>query len=292
MAGQGKAPGQPLGRVALIGCGKMGAAMARGWCAAPQPPDHLIVIEPHTTDLADLAAHQAVTILPDVAALPADAEFDTLVLAVKPQSMDGVLAALAPRLIARLAQRQASGQPLVISIAAGKSLDYFQRALPPDTPVVRAMPNLPASIGRGITVCVASAGVSPDQRGIATALLSACGPVEWVAEEALLDPVTALSGGGPAWVFLLIEAMAAAGIKQGLPADLAQRLARVTVAGAGELVHQSDLPAATLRENVCSPGGTTIEAMRVLMGVDGWQDAIDRAMAASTARSRALGQMA
>ena len=156
--------------------------------------------------------------------------------------------------------------------------------------VVRTMPNTPAAIGRGITVAVAAEAIAPAQRAIVDALLRATGGVEWVDDEALMDAVTAVSGSGPAYVFLLAEELARAGVAAGLPAGLAARLARETVAGSGELLHRSDLDAATLRQNVTSPGGTTAAALGVLMGDDGFRPLLARAVAAATARSRALAK--
>ena len=150
------------------------------------------------------------------------------------------------------------------------------------------MPNTPAAVGRGMTVLCANGPVSGSQREACGALLAAVGETAWVEDEAMLDPVTAVSGGGPAYVFLLIECLAKAGVDAGLPADLAMRLARVTVAGAGELVHQAEEPAATLRQNVTSPGGTTLEALNVLMAPDGLQPLMTRAIAEATRRSREL----
>jgi pyrroline-5-carboxylate reductase len=170
---------------------------------------------------------------------------------------------------------------------AGRTLAFLADALP-GAALVRAMPNTPAAIGRGITVAVANAGVSDAQRALVDALLSAVGAVEWVADEALMDAVTALSGSGPAYVFLLAETMAQAGVAAGLPPALAATLARATVAGAGELLHRSPLDAATLRQNVTSPGGTTAAALDVLMAKDGLAPLMRRAIAAATARSREL----
>jgi pyrroline-5-carboxylate reductase len=150
------------------------------------------------------------------------------------------------------------------------------------------MPNTPASIGRGISVAVANANVSARQRKLAGDLLAAIGKVEWAGDETLMDAVTALSGSGPAYIFLLAEAMTKAGIATGLPADLAARLARETVAGSGELLHRSELDAATLRQNVTSPGGTTAAALEVLMGPCGFEELLIRAIAAATRRSREL----
>jgi pyrroline-5-carboxylate reductase len=156
--------------------------------------------------------------------------------------------------------------------------------------VVRAMPNTPAAIGRGITVAVAASDVSPAQRAVADALLRATGSVEWIDDEGLMDAVTAVSGSGPAYIFLLAEELARAGVEAGLPAELATKLARETVAGSGELLHRSELSSATLRENVTSPGGTTAAALEVLMAKDGLQPLLTRAVAAATRRSKELAK--
>ena len=202
-----------------------------------------------------------------------------MLLAVKPQQMDDVMARCAAL---------GWSQALYVSIAAGKTLGYFAGHLGDGTAIVRVMPNTPAAVGRGMSVLVANAGVSAAQRSLCGELLSAVGGVDWVEDEGLLDAVTAVSGGGPAYVFLLIEALAQAGVEAGLPEELAMRIARGTVAGSGELVRLSDAPAATLRENVTSPGGTTLEALKILMAPDGLQALMTRAIAAATARSREL----
>ena len=177
---------------------------------------------------------------------------------------------------------------VVLSIMAGRTLRFLEQALPRNTAIVRAMPNTPAAIGRGITVAVPNAAVSATQRTLVHALLAATGTVEWVSDESLIDAVTAVSGSGPAYVFLLAEALARAGAAAGLPADLAAKLARATVAGSGELLHRSPLDAATLRQNVTSPGGTTAAALDVLMAKDGLEPLLTRAVAAATERSREL----
>jgi pyrroline-5-carboxylate reductase len=174
----------------------------------------------------------------------------------------------------------------VVSIMAGTPVAVLEAVC--GGMVVRAMPNTPAAIGRGITVAVANARVSPAQRELVHALLSAVGAVEWVSDEALMDAVTALSGSGPAYVFLLAEAMAKAGTAAGLPPALAATLARATVAGAGELLYRSPLEAATLRQNVTSPGGTTAAALDVLMANDAMEPLMTKAIAAATRRSREL----
>jgi pyrroline-5-carboxylate reductase len=274
------------GPLLLVGCGKMGGALLKGWLdrgiggTAERP---VLVVEPNAEAARPFlgAAHLAHVPAPE--ALPGDPRPAVVVLAVKPQTMDRALAG-----IARLRAPSGKGGPLYLSIAAGKTLDYFAKHLGADAAVVRAMPNLPASVGRGATVAVANPRVAPAMRGLADQLLKAVGEVHWVEDEALLDVVTAVSGGGPAYVFLLIETLARAGIESGLPADLAMRLARATVSGAGELARLSGEPAAKLRENVSSPGGTTLEALKILMGPDGIQPLFDRAVAAAARRSREL----
>ncbi len=179
---------------------------------------------------------------------------------------------------------------VVLSIAAGKSIASFEKHLAPGSAVVRAMPNTPAAIGRGITGAVANAAVTPAQKDACDALLSAVGEVVWVADERLIDAVTAVSGSGPAYVFYLAECLAEAGCAAGLPADLAMQLARATVTGAGELMHRSDVPAATLRQNVTSPGGTTAAALGVLMrGESGLAALMREAVLAAEKRGRELG---
>jgi pyrroline-5-carboxylate reductase len=209
----------------------------------------------------------------------AKADATAIIIAVKPQT--------APEAVPPLGL-YVSKLTLVLSIMAGRTLGFLEKSLPLGTALVRAMPNTPASIGRGISVAVANSKVSARQRKLASDLLAAIGKVEWVTDEALLDAVTALSGSGPAYIFLLAEAMTKAGIAAGLPAPLAMRLARETVAGAGELLHLSDLDAATLRQNVTSPGGTTATALEVLMGPGGFDELLTRAIAAATRRSREL----
>jgi pyrroline-5-carboxylate reductase len=180
-----------------------------------------------------------------------------------------------------------SDPTVMVSIMAGRTLRFIAGALQRDRAIVRAMPNTPAAIGRGITVAV-PLRASDVQRNLAHRLLASTGTVAWVEDETLMDAVTAVSGSGPAYVFLLAEALAQAGVAAGLPQHLAEKLARETVAGAGELLHRSAFDAATLRENVTSPGGTTAAALEVLMGKDGLADLMKRAVAAATERSRKL----
>jgi pyrroline-5-carboxylate reductase len=215
----------------------------------------------------------------DAAELPGEFRPAIILLAVKPQMMDAV---------APVAAGIANRDTLFLSIAAGKSLSYFARQFGKGGAVVRAMPNTPAAVGRGITVAVANPQVTPAQRATADALLATVGEVAWIEDEALMDPVTALSGGGPAYIFLLMEVLAEAGIAAGLPPELSQRLARRTVEGAGELSRLSKGNPTVLRKNVTSPGGTTLEALRILMAEDGLQPLFTRAIAAATRRSREL----
>lgn len=265
-------------RLLLVGCGKMGGAMLRGWLARGMQARNAVVVEPVPAAMGDIAGMGIVhAATPDgIAKVFAP---DVLVLAVKPQFMDEAIDHYA---------RFIRPEVLVLSIAAGKTIDYFRRHLGAKAAIVRAMPNTPAAIGRGISVAVADKPVTKAQRDLADTLLAACGEVAWVTDEDLINPVTALSGGGPAYVFLLMEALAEAGRKAGLPADLAMRLARVTVCGAGELARLSPESAAQLRQNVTSPRGTTLEALKILMADDGIQPLFDRAIAASTRRSREL----
>jgi pyrroline-5-carboxylate reductase len=262
----------------LVGCGKMGGALLEGWLDRGVDPADVVVVEPHA-QAAGPATARGVTVVASVDAVPAAKRPDVVVFAVKPQMMEGVLPGYA---------RFAADGPVFLSIAAGKTIGTFQRHLGRDAAIVRAMPNTPAAVRRGMTVACASRPVAEAQRRLCDDLLNAVGEVAWIDDEAHLDAVTALSGGGPAYVFLLAEGLAQAGIDAGLPADLAHRLARVTVAGSGELLHRSAEPPSVLRQNVTSPGGTTAEALKVLMASDGWQPLLSKAIAAATKRSREL----
>jgi pyrroline-5-carboxylate reductase len=260
----------------LVGCGQMGSAMLRGWVARGAAVKFIVIepagLPPAFANSRNLTWHRAAEELPDALAP------DAVVFAVKPQIIDAVLPAY---------RRWVRPQTLFLSIAAGITIGGISRHLG-DAAIIRTMPNTPAAIGRAITVACANPQVTPDQRRLCEALLAAIGESAWVEEEALLDPVTAVSGSGPAYVFLLIEVLAQAGERAGLPADLSLRLARETVAGAGELARLSPESPARLRENVTSPGGTTRAALDVLMADDGLARHLDRAVAAATRRSREL----
>jgi pyrroline-5-carboxylate reductase len=267
---------QIKGNIILAGAGKMGGAMLSGWLAQGLQPGRAAVIEPHPSE--DIRAHitNGVRLNPSPQDTGPAAAF---VVALKPQAFREAAPGLKPYVDATT---------LVVSIMAGMTMASLDEVL--GGHVVRAMPNTPAAIGRGITVAVAAKGVSAAQRDVADGLLRATGAVEWVTDEGLMDAVTAVSGSGPAYVFLLAEELARAGVAAGLPEALAVKLARETVSGSGELLHRSELAAATLRQNVTSPGGTTAAALDVLMGKDGLQSLLTRAVAAATRRSKDLAK--
>ena len=264
------------GTVVLAGAGKMGGAMLSGWLAQGLDAKSVVVIEPHATDDIRALLAKGVRLNPS----PKDvADVAALVIALKPQAFREAAPGLKPF---------ATPATLVVSIMAGTTIAGIAEAC--GGSVVRAMPNTPAAIGRGITVAVAANNVGAVQRALADSLLRATGSVEWVEDEGLMDAVTAVSGSGPAYVFLLAEELARAGVEAGLPEALASKLARETVAGSGELLHRSELSSATLRQNVTSPGGTTAAALEVLMGPDGTRSLLTRAVAAATRRSKELAK--
>ncbi len=265
------------GSIVLVGAGNMGGAMLTGWLDKGVAGDRITVLDPSPSDA--MKARMDAAGVRHSAGVPTGLSADLLFLAVKPQMMDAVLPPLMPLVGERT---------VVVSVAAGKTLAYLSRHLG-DAAMVRAMPNTPAMIGRGVTGAFANGRVTDAQRAAVDDLLRASGPVEWVSTEADIDAVTAVSGSGPAYVFYLVECMAEAGRKAGLPADVAMRLARETVAGAGELIHRSSDEAAQLRKNVTSPGGTTAAALAVLMADDGMQPLFDKAIAAARQRAEELG---
>ena len=268
------------GPLVLAGAGKMGGALLEGLLQRGLDPKLVIVQDPAPPlEMAEMLARFGIAAVPEVSALPRPAA--VLLLAVKPQVMGIVF----PKLT-----KHAGPDTLTLSIAAGKNIASFETHLPANAAVVRAMPNTPAAIGRGITVCCPNAHVTPAHRTLCNELLSSIGEVGWVDDEALMDAVTAVSGSGPAYVFLLAECLAEAGRKAGLTPDLAMRLARATVSGSGELLHRSILETSVLRQNVTSPGGTTAAALSVLMGEGGLQHLLDQAVAAAIARSKELAK--
>ena len=263
------------GTLVLVGAGKMGGAMLEGWHRLGLSFDNVVALEPEPSPEIITLGARGLRINPSLDTISATA----IVLAVKPQVAPDALRPLAPMI---------AQDTVIVSIMAGRTLAFLEKQLPAGAAVARAMPNTPAAIGRGITVAVPNARIGAEQRTLADKLLRATGAVEWIADETLMDAVTAVSGSGPAYVFLLAESLARAGTAAGLPADLAARLARATVAGSGELMARSPLDPATLRKNVTSPGGTTAAALEMLMGKDGLDPVMEKAIAAATRRSREL----
>lgn len=260
----------------LVGAGKMGGALLDGWIKVGLSPHAIRVVDPlPSEDLCHLCRERGIVLNPLDPAPPPE----VLVLAVKPQSLDEVGPLVAP-FVGR--------GTLLISILAGKTIRDLTARIKGARAVVRAMPNLPASIGRGATGAAASADVNEAQKRTAHTLLSSVGAVEWLDTENLINAVTAVSGSGPAYVFHLVECLAKAGAAAGLPPDVATRLARATVAGSGELLGASDLAACTLRQNVTSPGGTTAAALDVLMGEGRLEAILTEAVAAAKRRAAEL----
>lgn len=258
----------------LLGCGKMGSAMLEGWLKQGVPPASIWVLEPHPSDWLTATGVHLNAGLPAAPAI--------VLLAVKPQMMGAAL----PQVAAL-----GNGATVFLSIAAGTTIASFETTFGAQTPIIRAMPNTPAAVGRGITAITGNAHASDADLALAEALLSAVGQVVRLEGEHQMDAVTAVSGSGPAYVFHLIEALAQAGEAEGLPADLAMQLARATVCGAGELAHQALEPASQLRINVTSPGGTTAAALAVLMDPEtGLPPLMTRAVKAAADRGRELGQ--
>jgi pyrroline-5-carboxylate reductase len=259
----------------LLGCGKMGSAMLEGWLAGGLPAASVWVIDPHPSDwlrgVAGLHLNENPPPSPAIA-----------LVAVKPQMMEAALPRLTP---------MGGGGTLFLSVAAGTPIRHYEEVLGPGTPVIRAMPNTPAAIGRGITALIGNTVSTEAQMELAETLLAAVGQTVRLDDEAEIDAVTGVSGSGPAYVFHLIEALAAAGEAEGLPAPLALKLATATVAGAGALAEVSGESPAQLRRNVTSPNGTTQAGLEVLMHeTQGLKELIRRTVAAATARSRELGR--
>ncbi len=260
--------------ILLVGCGRMGSAMLSGWREQGLSPS--CAVDPYP-GAASFAGPDMVVVA-DADSVPADFVPAAVVLAVKPQNAADTLPAYA-RFV---------GKTVFLSIMAGRTIAGIDALLGGNAAVVRAMPNTPAAVRQGVTVAVASPGVDAAGRALCDRLLQAIGTVAWADREELLDPVTAVSGSGPAYVFLLAELMERAAIEQGIPPDLARLLARQTVSGSGALLAASADDAADLRKAVTSPGGTTAAALNVLMAEANWPKAMSEAIAAATARSREL----
>ena len=270
-------PLDPGGPVLLIGAGKMGGAMLEGWLNRGLDPASVFVIDPALPDHAlDRLKKIGCRLSPQPGELVNPA---AIVIAVKPQMAEAVLPSAAAF---------AGPDTVVVSIMAGTTIATLSAGVGQGAPIVRAMPNTPAAVGRGVTGAYAAEGVDEARRARAEALLKAVGDVVWVPEEGLIDAVTGVSGSGPAYVFLLVEAMAKAGVAAGLPAAVAETLARKTVEGAGELMRQSAETPEILRKNVTSPNGTTAAALEVLMGQGGMEPLLERAVAAAVKRAKEL----
>jgi pyrroline-5-carboxylate reductase len=263
------------GRLVIVGAGKMGGALLEGWLRLGLEPKTVAVFEPQPAPQISALGGRGLQINPNINSLT---NVEAIVVAVKPQTAAAALPQLASMI---------GAATVVVSIMAGRTIRSIATALGRPCALVRAMPNTPAAIGRGITVAVAR-DANDGQRDLAHRLLSAAGAVEWIEDEALMDAVTAVSGSGPAYVFLLAEALAQAGAAAGLPPALAAKLARETVSGSGELLHRETSDASVLRQNVTSPAGTTAAALEVLMGKDGLAALMTTAVAAATRRSREL----
>jgi pyrroline-5-carboxylate reductase len=265
------------GTLVLLGAGKMGGAMLDGWLRAGISPRQIVTLDPSPpADVMQLIAGNGITHNPSIVDIR---DVEVLLAAVKPQVMDEVLSS-----VASLRQFR----PLIVSVAAGKTIASFARHFGSDAAIIRTIPNTPAAIGRGITVMTANQSVSEGQLQLAARLLASLGEVVTVHDEALIDAATAVSGSGPAYVFYLTECLTAAAVKVGLSPELAVKLARATVSGSAELMRQSGIDAETLRRNVTSPNGTTFAALQVLMAGDGMKPLFEKAIAAATQRSREL----
>jgi pyrroline-5-carboxylate reductase len=260
--------------ILLVGCGRMGSAMLSGW--REQGLANSVAVDP--APMAAASAGPDLTVVPDASDIPAGFAPAAVVFAVKPQNAAETL----PH------YRRFAGRAVFLSIMAGRTIGGMLALLGDGAAMVRAMPNTPAAVRQGVTVACPGAGVDAAQRALCEQLLKAIGVVAWVEDEWLLDPVTAVSGSGPAYVFLLAELMEQAAIEQGIPADLARLLARQTVSGSGALLAASAEDASALRVAVTSPAGTTERALSVLMASEAWPSALSRAIAAATVRSREL----
>jgi pyrroline-5-carboxylate reductase len=266
--------------VLLVGAGKMGGAMLERWLASGLSASDVTILDPYLEGdrWAELA--KAGTATATRVAEASDRAYKLMVLAVKPQSMAEALIQVRPL---------AAPDTMILSIAAGIRLATLAAAFPSGQAIVRAMPNTPAQVGMSMTVAVPNANVAEAERWVVERLLDAIGKFAWIDDESLIDAVTAVSGSGPAYVFLLAECLAEAARKAGLPGHLADLLARQTVAGSGALLAASPLQPAELRKNVTSPGGTTAAALAVLMGEGGLQPLLDSAVEAARKRSLELG---
>ncbi|SDE69139.1 pyrroline-5-carboxylate reductase [Kordiimonas lacus] len=263
----------------LVGCGHMGRAMAQGWLRAGVPADHLYIVDPQAAP-ESLPGSKADHFVASAGFLPKGMKARAIVMAVKPQIMNDALPLMAPFI---------GDGTVVLSVAAGVTLDQMARGTGGKGTCVRVMPNTPAAIGQGISGLTAGSGISEDDRALALELMGATGEAVWIEREDQMDAVTGVSGSGPAYVFYMVECLAAAGVREGLPEDTAMALARQTVIGAGHLMDaETDVEAAELRRRVTSPGGTTAAALNVLMRADGLGQLMSDAVSAARKRGAEL----
>lgn len=255
----------------MLGCGKMGSAMLQGWLSEGLRAQSVHVIDPHPSDWLRSTGVNINANLPENPSV--------LMIAVKPQMMDEALPQVAPF---------GGGGTLILSVAAGTPIRTYEQSFGPGTRIVRSMPNTPAAVGKGITAIVGNSDATEADLDLAEAMLSAIGQVVRLSTEGQIDAVTGISGSGPAYIFYMIDTLAAAARAEGLPEDMAMHLAKATVAGAGALAEQAEETPEQLRLNVTSPNGTTQAGLEVLMGENGLAPLMRRTVAAATARSREL----
>ena len=268
------------GTILLVGCGSMGGALLRGWFARGLNPVDIMIVEPAGRQMvAATAEHPALVVLSGANKIPTDFTPDVVVFAVKPQVAHDVIPLYAP---------MAESGTVFLSIIAGLPIKKMQSLLGYNAAIVRAMPNTPASIGQGISVLCPGTKVGSAERRVCQVLMAAAGQTAWIEDESDMDAVTALSGSGPAYIFLLTETLTIAGVRAGLSPALAGQLASATVSGAGALLAHSDKSPTELREIVASPGGTTAAALDVLMHDQGMQDLMNRTIDAAARRSKEL----
>lgn len=268
--------------ILLVGCGRMGKALLAGWLDQGIAGSRIMVVEPHPV-VSEMPQFldRGVSIVGSANDLDPGENPAVILLAVKPQAIGCIVP---------LYQRFVDGDPVFLSIAAGCTLSQLESLLGDTVAIVRSMPNTPAAIRQGITVACANRRTSSHQRLLCHGLLEAVGEVVWIDNENLMDAITAVSGSGPAYLFLLAEELAAAGVAAGLPNDLADRLARSTIAGAGALLASSPFSPSELRNAVTSPGGTTEAALQYLMAPDGLRALLTKAVQSATDRSRSLSR--
>lgn len=266
-----------MSMILLVGCGRMGEALASGWLTQGRDPDTIMIVEPNQ-DFASHLITKGVKFFSTADELTPNDIPTVVIFAVKPQAMDEVVPAY----------RRFVSSAVFISIAAGKTIGYFESILGVNAAIVRVMPNTPAAVQRGIAGAIGNTNVTSAQCNACTALIEAVSELHWLENENQIDFVTAISGSGPAYVFLLAECLAETGRKLGLPDKLAERLGRVTVSGSGELLHRSEEDLVTLRQNVTSKGGTTEAALNLLMAEDGLQTLMNNAVKRAAERSKEL----